>query len=303
MDNSKTKILIADDESSIRDALKAILLSENYNVIIAKNGKEAIELFKRDSPDLVILDVCMPHMNGFEALEQLKKLLGERYLPILFLTVSNEIDAKLKALYGGAMDYLTKPVSPEELLARVKNFLEIKEKHDKLKEAAVYDWMTGAMNKGHFLKEAGDELEKALRNKTPISFIFMDIDHFKKINDEIGHLAGDFVITEFGCRLKKNIRKIDLLGRFGGDEFMIMLPNKGKKDALAVARRIEESIRKKKISFEKKNVTITTSQGIVSLETADKIALEDLVKLADEALYEAKAKGGDCHVVKAIQQV
>ena len=300
MDEKKAKILIADDEVSIRDAIKAILLMDNYRVVIAKNGKEAVEIFKRESPDLVILDVSMPYLTGFQVLEKIKVYFGERYIPVLFLTVSVKMDDKLKALYGGAVDYLTKPTSPEELLARIKNFLEIKKNHDNLKKAAVYDWMTGAMNKGHFLKKAREELEKAVRNKTPLSFIFMDIDHFKKINDEVGHLAGDSVIAEFGIRLKKQIRNIDLLGRFGGDEFMVMLPHKGNKEALVVAKRIEKTVRTKPIVFEKKKISITTSQGVVSLETDKKIEMDQLIKLSDEALYEAKAKGGDCHVIKTV---
>ncbi len=300
MDNARPKILIADDEPSIRDAVKAILLSEGYNVITAKNGKEAFEMFKKESPDLVILDVNMPYLTGFQTLEKIKSVLGERYLPILFMTVSIEVDDKLKALYGGAVDYLTKPAEPEELLARIKNFLEIKAKHDHLKEAAVYDWMTGAMNKGHFIKEARQELEKAVRNKIPISFIFMDLDHFKEINDTIGHLAGDFVISEFGRRLKKMIRKIDLLGRFGGDEFCIMLPHKGKKHAVCASKRIQEAVSGKPIVYEKKKIRITASQGVVSLESGVQHDIEELMASADEALYQAKAKGGNCYISKSL---
>lgn len=296
----KPKILIADDEPSIRDAVKAILLSDHYDVVIASNGKEAVEVFKKESPDLVILDVSMPYMTGFQALESIKKFMGERYIPIIFMTVSVKIDDKLKALYGGAVDYLTKPVSPGEILARVKNFLEIKEKHDRLQEAAVYDWMTGAMNKGHFLKKAKEELEKSVRNKTPLSFIFMDIDHFKKINDEIGHLAGDFVISEFGKRVKKAIRNVDLLGRFGGDEFMLMLPHKNKKDAMTVAVRVKQVISTKAFLFEKKKIGITASQGIVSLHTDKNIDIDNLLKMSDEALYEAKAKGGNTYIMKVV---
>ena len=301
MRDEKARILVADDEVSIRNALRAILLSEDYEVIVAKNGREAVEMFKKESPDLVILDVCMPYLTGFQVLDKIKKYLGERYIPVLFLTVSVKIDDKLKALYGGAVDYLTKPVAPDELLARIKNFLDIKRNHDTLREAAVYDWMTGALNKAHFVKKAKEELEKAVRNKTPLSFIFMDMDHFKKINDEVGHLAGDAVISEFGSRLKKAIRNIDILGRFGGDEFMIMLPHKGHKDAIVVAQRIEKLIRSKPIVFEKnKKIPVTTSQGIVSLETNEKVDIDMLIQLADEALYEAKAKGGNCYIIKTI---
>ncbi len=301
MKTKQIKILIADDEPSILNSVKAILLSEDYSVVTARNGKEAVEVFKRESPDLVILDVSMPFFSGFEVLNKIKKYFGERYTPVIFLTVSVKIDDKLRAFHGGAVDYLTKPVSPQELLARIKNFIEIKDRHDRLKQAATYDWMTGALNKAHFIEKAKEELEKALRNKTPLSFIFIDIDHFKKINDEIGHLAGDTVISEFANRLKHSIRKIDLIGRFGGDEFMLMLPHKAKLEALTVATRLTKNIKKKTIIFEKNKIHITASMGIVSIKTDKKISINALIKLADEALYEAKAKGGGCHVLKTLQ--
>ncbi|MCK4463822.1 MAG: diguanylate cyclase, partial [Candidatus Omnitrophica bacterium] len=245
-------------------------------------------------------DVSMPYLSGFQVLDKIKKYFGERYTPIIFLTVSIKIDDKLRAFHGGAVDYLTKPVSPEELLARIKNFIEIKDRHDGLKQAATYDWMTGVLNKAHFIEKAKEELEKALRNKTPLSFIFMDIDHFKKINDEIGHLAGDTVISEFANRLKHAIRKIDLIGRFGGDEFMLMLPHKGKKEALTVAARLGKNIKKKTVIFEKNKMHVTASMGIVSVKTDKKININALIRLADEALYEAKAKGGNRHILKTL---
>ncbi len=300
MRTKKIKILIADDEPSILSGVRDILLSEDYSVVTARNGKEAVEVFKKESPDLVILDVSMPYLSGFQVLDKIKKYFGERYTPVIFLTVSIKIDDKLRAFHGGAVDYLTKPVSPEELLARSKTFLEIKDRYDRLKQAATYDWMTGALNKAHFIEKAKEELEKALRNKTPLSFIFMDIDHFKKINDEIGHLAGDTVISEFANRLKRAIRKIDLIGRFGGDEFMLMLPHKGKKEALTVATRLGKNIKKRTIIFEKNKMHVTASMGIVSIKTDKKININALIKLADEALYEAKAKGGNRHVLKLL---
>ena len=300
MDNEKTKILIADDEAGIRDAVKAILLSEDYDVIVARNGKEAVAMFKKESPEMVILDVNMPYLTGIQVLAKIKRFFGERYIPVIFLTVSVKIDDKLKALSGGAVDYLTKPVSPEELLARIRNFLEIKERHDQLKAAAVYDWMTGVLNKEHFLRKAREELAKAVRNKTPLSFIFMDIDGFKKINDEIGHMAGDLVISEFGIRLKKIVRNIDLLGRFGGDEFMVMLPHKGKKEANVVAARIDKITKGKPVVFERRKIHITISQGVVSIESNKDLTIDNMIKLADEGLYQAKDKGGNCYVAKHI---
>ena len=152
MEKRKAKILICDDEPSIREALNTMLSSEGYEVVLAADGEAAIELYKKESPDLIILDVSMPGMSGMEVLDKIKNYFGEKYTPVIFLTASVRIDDKLRALHGGAVDYLLKPVSSDELIARIENFLNIKEKHDKLKEEATFDWMTGALNKAYFLR-------------------------------------------------------------------------------------------------------------------------------------------------------
>ncbi len=226
MEKKKAKILACDDEASILEVLKTILLSEGYEVITATNGKDAIELFRKESPDLILLDVSMPRMTGFEVLDRIKTQFGDKYTPVIFLTASVKIDDKLRALHSGAVDYLVKPVSPDELIARIQNFLELKKKHDKLKEEATFDWMTGTLNKGYFLKKAEEELDKTLRNKVPLSFMLIDIDNLKEINDTLGHLAGDKMIREFASKLMHFLRKVDIVGRFGGDEFMVMLSHK-----------------------------------------------------------------------------
>ena len=297
MKRKKTKILVCDDEHSILEVLKTILLSEGYDVVAATNGKAAIELFKKESPNLIILDISMPGMTGFEVLDVIRSYLGDKYVPVIFLTASIKIDHKLRALHGGAVDYLIKPVSPDELIARIQNFLELKEKHDKLKKEATFDWMTGTLNKGYFLNKASEELEKAIRNNIPLTFILTDIDKFKEINDTLSHLAGDKVIREFADRLKSLMRKIDIIGRFGGDEFMIMLSHKSRKEALVVAERMKK-VMKKPIVFEHNKIGVTLSIGIVEIQDAQKKDINHILKLADKALYEAKSKGGNQYVIK-----
>ena len=297
MEEKKAKILTCDDEPSILEVLKTILVSEGYEVIQAKNGEEAIELFRKESPDLIILDVSMPGMTGFEVLDKIKAYFGDKYLPVIFLTASIKVDDKIRALHSGAVDYLVKPISPDELIARIQNFLELKEKHDRLKEEATFDWMTGALNKGYFLRKATEELEKALRNRVPLTFILIDIDNLKEINDTLGHLAGDKVIREFAGRLKRLTRRVDIVGRFGGDEFMVMLSHKTKRQATIVAERLKRSM-KRPIVFEKNKINATFSMGIVEIKDVEKIEVTDLLKLADEALYEAKSKGGNQYIIK-----
>jgi len=296
MKEKRAKILICDDEKSIIEVLKTIL-SEHYDVVAAEKGEEAIELFKKESPDLIILDVSMPVLTGFEVLDRIKDYLGEKYIPVIFLTASIKIDDKLRALHGGAVDYLVKPVSADELIARIQNFLELKEKHDVLKKEATFDWMTGALNKGYFLRKAKEELEKSLRNRIPLTFILIDIDRFKEINDTLGHIAGDKVICEFVKRLKHFVRKIDIIGRFGGDEFMVMLSHKTEKEACVVAERLKKAM-KKPVIFEKNRINITFSMGIVEIKEIETIDMKELLMLADKALYEAKTKGGDQYVIE-----
>ncbi|MFH1593777.1 MAG: diguanylate cyclase [Candidatus Omnitrophota bacterium] len=297
MKKRKAKILACDDEASILEVLKTILISEGFDIVTARNGFEAIELYKKELPDLIILDVSMPGMTGFQVLDNLRTQFAEKYTPVIFLTASIKIDDKLRALHSGAVDYLVKPISPDELIARIQNFLEIKKKHDKLKEEATFDWMTGTLNKSYFLQKAKEELDKALRNNTPLAFILTDIDRFKEINDTLGHLAGDKVIREFADRLKCLIRKIDLIGRFGGDEFMVMLSHKREMEAVIVAERLKVSL-KKPVNFENNKINITFSMGIVSTRDIEKPNINDLFALADKALYEAKSKGGNQFVLK-----
>lgn len=287
MAETDIKILACDDEISILESVKAVLISEGYQVITARNGKEAVELFKRYFPDLVILDVSMPGMTGFEVLDRIKPYFRDRYIPVIFMTVSVKINDKLKALHGGAVDYLTKPVSPEELLARIQNFLKIKKQHDILKKEATFDAMTGLLNKKHFINKAEEEIEKSYRNRTPLTFILIDIDNFKEINDSLGHLAGDRVIVDFAKKLKKSVRKIDLIGRFGGDEFMVMLIHKRRQEAEAVVRRLKKAMAKA-INFEGNKINITFSMGIIEAPGITKVTIHELLKKADKALYNAK---------------
>jgi len=293
----KMKVLICDDEPAILEALKTELLAEGYDVIAASSGEEAIELFKKESPNLVILDIMMPGMTGFEVFNKMKTIFGDKYMPVIFLSASVKIDDKLRALHSGAVDYLVKPVSFDELLARVQNFLKYKQKHDKLKEEATFDWMTGTLNKVHFLIRAQEEIEKAARNKVPIVFILIDIDKFKAINDTLGHLAGDRVLYDFADILKRFVRKVDLIGRFGGDEFMIMLSHKTEKEAGVVIDRLRKALQKP-IVFEKNKINVTFSAGIVLAKEEKNPDINKLFKDSDQALYKAKSKGGNCCVIK-----
>ncbi|MDD4202820.1 MAG: diguanylate cyclase [Candidatus Omnitrophica bacterium] len=300
MPEKKARILIADDEPSLREIIKTILESENYYVHDVCCGQEAVDAFREGIFDLVILDVNMPDFSGFEVLNKIKPYFEGKYVPIIFLTVSTNIEDKLKALKGGAVDYLTKPVSHDELIARIDNFLVIKTKHDKLSKEVIYDNMTGVLNKDYFLKRVSEETEIANRNRTPVSLIFIDGDRFKNINDTKGHMAGDYVIKEIGQMLKNVIRDVDLIGRFGGDEFVILLPGKGKADLEIVCKRIQEFFQKKPIEYNGQKIPITLSQGAAYFGGKGEVNVNAIVRVADETLYTVKDNGGNGYVIREV---
>ena len=297
MIENKVRILIADDEPSLRNIITTILEAANYSVCAVCCGEEALNAFKDEPFDLVMLDVNMPDMDGFEVLKRLKPMFEGKYIPVVFLTVSTEIEHKLKALKSGAVDYLVKPVSPDELVARVENFLALKKQHDLLLQSAVYDKMTGVLNKEYFSKRVEEEVSRAVRDNTNLSLIFIDGDKFKTINDTVGHMAGDKVIEDMGLMLRNIIRDVDLIGRFGGDEFVVLLPNKGKKDLEAVCKRIKKYTKDNVIVFEDKKIKFTVSQGATFFSGTNAIKANDLIYTADECLYAVKDQGGNDYCI------
>jgi two-component system, sensor histidine kinase ChiS len=293
----KGKILVVDDEPQILDGLKALLAADYYNVVTAKTGKEAVNAFRKESPDLVILDVVLPDFDGFEILKKIKKDMKDKYIPVIFLTASVDMESKVKAFHSGAVDYLTKPFSTAELLVRIESFLNIKKQHDMLKEDAIYDKMTGVLNKVHFMQRAGEEIRKGYIYRKILAFIIVDIDNFKQINDSFGHLAGDQVIVNVGARIKDVVRPTDVFGRFGGDEFTFLLPNTDAKGASVIAKRLISEIETHPVVYEKDKIKLSISIGIADTYKRNIQELEDLVKLADEALYKAKKEKGNSFAI------
>lgn len=289
----KAKILIVDDEAILLHGLKSLLSAEDYEVVGAENGRSAVELFKKEEPDLVVLDVGLPDIDGFEVLERIMKFQKDKYIPVIFLTATVDMGAKIKAFHGGAVDYLTKPFSTAELLVRIENFLRIKKQHDMLKDESIHDKMTGVLNKVNFMKETDEELRRAFIYKKTAALIMADIDNFKHINDKYGHLAGDQVITELSSAIKRIIRPTDILGRFGGDEFVLLLPNTDAEGASFIAKRLIEEIGEKPVKYEKEELALSVSLGIADTKGRDIRETGTLVKLADKALYKAKKQKGN----------
>ena len=282
----KETILIVDDVASNIQTLASIL-KDDYALKIAKDGQRALELSTQEPlPDLILLDVQMPNMDGYEVLKRLQKSETTRGIPVIFVTGNDSVEDEEKGLLLGGVDYITKPVRPVIVKARVKTHLIIKAQKDELLYAALHDQMTGLYNR-HYLNEAGQaKFSRAKRMKDDLSVMMIDVDHFKKVNDEHGHLIGDEVLKAVANVLKTDKRAEDFSARYGGEEFITILENCDAANAQKKANEFRKTIEALNVN----GVRITASFGVSQLNPSH-IGFEEVIKDADEALYEAKESG------------
>ena len=299
-------VLVVDDVPLNRKLQQTYLDSVGYRVIMASDGLEAMKMVKEQEPDLVLLDVMMPRMNGFEVCQSLKKNEMTRFIPIILVTALNEVEDKIKGMEAGADDFICKPFNKLELLARVKSLLRIKHLHDELEQKvkelevaqrklyklSITDGLTQLYNYRYFNEQLRHELNRASRHSHHVSVVMLDIDYFKSYNDTHGHPAGDALLKTIAELLRSNIRNIDVAARYGGEEFALILIESDKKAAATVAKKIRKLIEKHPFTSEETqpNGKITVSMGVATFpdETADP---DKLVSLADNRLYKAKAAG------------
>ncbi len=287
--NNKT-ILVVDDTVSNLDILENIL--DKYDVMDATNGEDALQIVNEEKIDLILLDIMMPDMDGYEVCERLKENLDTKDIPIIFITAKTDEESIEKAYDVGGSDYITKPFRPKELLARINRELKLQDLQNELKLLASTDPMTKLYNRRYFTKTAEHIFEISKRDNKPLSNIMLDIDKFKNVNDTYGHKVGDEVIIAFANTLMKDQRKSDVSCRYGGEEFVILLPNTSLEGASIVAQKIREDIETlvlKLISNEDLKFTISLGVSIVNIEKEKNIELA--LKRADDALYEAKESG------------
>ncbi len=285
------RILVVDDSRVVREMLRRVLEEANYEVIEASSGKEAMKIIEEDPPDLVILDIIMDDVGGFEVLKWIRARDDVIQLPVLLLTSQSATENHVKGLNLGANDYITKPFEDPVLLARVKNFLKIRRLEKMLFEKAVTDELTGVYNRRFLFKRFQEEFSEAIRHDKPLSVSILDIDHFKRINDTYGHNCGDFVLRKIAKEIKNSVRLEDVFGRYGGEEFLIILPFTNKQDALHQAERLRKRIAEMKIPWKGENISVTVSIGIAGIPDDPASSEEELLKIADYRLYRAKEKG------------
>lgn len=293
------KILIAEDDPTTRQLLKSILVKWGYDVIDTSNGNEAWQALQaEEAPRLAILDWKMPGMDGTEICRKVRQEVNEHYIYIILLTARDRDEDLIAGMEAGADDYITKPFKTSELRVRLRAGRRIVELQNELiaareilKRQAAYDSLTGLLNHGEILRILKNELAKADREGNSVGLIMADIDSFKKINDTYGHMAGDVVLRLTSERMHSLMRSYDFVGRYGGEEFMIILPGFDLQGAVALAERLRQSINDEGMNTPEGMIPVTISLGVTLSDMERKLDMEALIKAADSALYKAKKNG------------
>lgn len=264
---SDCTVLVIDDSEAVHDHVTSLLAKQgNYRIMFAANGLDGFKELVSNPVDLVLCDVMMPVLDGFKFLALKATRPDLRGIPVIMLTAAEDVDQKVKALEGGAADYMTKPFHEAELLARVRFHVEmrllqreLREKNEQLKELSNTDGLTKLTNRRHFIELAEIELVRAAQEEIPLAVIILDVDHFKRVNDTHGHLMGDRVLINVAKVLKRDLRAQDIAARYGGEEFVLLLPNTDLGGAQAVAERYRREI---------DGMTVTESGQVESIRVA-----------------------------------
>lgn len=293
------RILVVDDNSDNVEIIGTRLRFRGYDILEASDGEQALTLVHREPPDLILLDVMLPDINGYEISRRIKGDPKLPFIPIILVTALGETQDKVAGLDAGADDYLTKPINFPELEARVRSMLRIKRLQDELEEKnrelerlSISDGLTGLFNHRHIHGLLHEEFERADRTGEKLTVAMFDLDRFKSVNDTHGHQAGDRVLEQLAEILRSSAREIDRLGRYGGEEFMAVLPETDTEDGLVFVERVRREVARTPFQIGRDEpLHMTISAGTATYPNETIHDPETLVRCADEALYAAKAAG------------
>jgi two-component system cell cycle response regulator len=299
------QILVAEDNPIFQSMLKAMLTRWGYEVVIAKDGKEAWDILESpNAPRLALLDWMMPLMDGVEICRRVRAAGREPYVYIVLLTARAESQDLVEGMEAGADDYLTKPFHAHELRVRLRagrRILELQEQlleaREALREQATHDGLTGLLNRATVLDALSTELERGRRQRQHVAVLLVDVDRFKAINDTYGHHAGDIVLCEVARRMKAAMRRYDSAGRYGGEEFLMVMPGCDPLSARMQAERIRRAIGTEPYLIDSRSLIVTCSIGLSCRPATGAQNADTFVREADSALYAAKAGGRNCVVV------
>ncbi len=291
-------ILIIEDDKDSRELLTIYLSKWNYNVFESSKPSKALELIEANNIQMALIDWVLDESSGVEICRQIREKFNDEYIYIIMITGKKNQSDVVEALSKGADDYLIKPFNFQELKVRIKAGERIltyqnnlKNCYDKLYAASIKDPLTGTFNRQTILERLNAEFERSKRLNDDFSIIMTDIDFFKKVNDSYGHLIGDKVLKHIGKILTNSIRKYDAVGRYGGEEFLIILPHSDIDTAIKIANRIRSTLKNNPLNIENVVIPVTMSFGVAYIDDAD--SASELLKLADTYLYMAKNKGRD----------
>lgn len=302
---SRARVLLVEDSKLQAKSTIEFLERDGYEVQWAEDGKAAINAVKSHPIDIILLDLVLPDMTGNQLCRWLKLTDDTKGIPIIMLTIKSDLHDKVAGLEAGADDYLPKPYNEIELNARIYACLRTKALQDELRQKNVQleellkkvdvmastDHLTGLYNRRQFERVFKNEFIRATRYKDPLTCFMLDVDHFKRINDTYGHSAGDAVLKEISQIIATSLREVDLLARWGGEEFIVALPNTDKDGALTPAGRILKAVSGHHVSALPPEERVTISIGIAAIPDPAITTSEKLIQLADEALYRAKKNG------------
>jgi two-component system, cell cycle response regulator len=293
------RILLAEDDVITRRLLEAQLKKWGHEVVPCSDGQQAWDQLNKDeSPKLVILDWMMPIMDGLTVSKKIRELETRPYTYIILLTAKSRKEDIVEGLEAGADDYITKPFDPQELRVRIRAAIRIVQLQEDLLEAlktsefrATHDSLTGLWNRYAILGILEKQLARSTRDGCEISVIMADVDHFKKVNDNYGHLAGDEVLRQAARRMKNLLRPYDDVGRYGGEEFILVLPGCNAETAVNIAERIRLEFETTPVVSSEGTFPVSLSFGVATTKGKDCSRTDDIIALADDALYKAKESG------------
>jgi diguanylate cyclase (GGDEF)-like protein len=288
---SRKKVLTVDNSLMVQRLIAAHLAQEPLEIIPVLSGADALSIARERRPDLVLLNVRMPKPDGWDVCRMLKSDAATRNIPVIFLTAEDDPVLKIRGLDLGASDYITKPFDPAELLARVRSTLRTKELIDLLSEKAMIDGLTGLRNRAYLDERLDAEVAESARYSKPLACVMLDIDHFKRFNDQHGHAVGDQVLRQVAAVLRETARAQDVVCRYGGEEFCVLLPCVNVGQAAAFAERARAALETQAVELRAGNVSVTASFGVSDTTGLTAIDPAGLLMAADRAMYDAKRAG------------
>lgn len=290
---NRHKILIVDDTIANIQILSASLKAD-YEVLVATNGRKALSILESEFPDVILLDIIMPEMDGYEVCGKLKENPLTRSIPVIFITAMTETEDEAKGLKLGAIDYITKPFSMSLVKARIKNHINLKKYQDHLEKLSLIDGLTGIANRRSFDEHLNKEWRRSARIPRHLSAIMMDIDYFKLYNDAYGHVKGDECLRKVAAALRNAVdRPGDMVARYGGEEFACILPDTNEEGAVSIARRMQEEVASLCMPHRNSTVSrfVSLSFGVSTIIPSCNTPPSNLIEFADKLLYEAKQAG------------